>query len=98
MTIISDIALVQSNTALAVAIMIGFGALAAGIGVSLVGSKFIESAARQPEVAPYLFGRTVIIIGFIDAVLMISVGIGMFFTVAAPFANTIIQQLPLLSG
>lgn len=96
MTVISDIALVQSSTAIAVAVIIGFSAIAAGVGISLVGSKFMESAARQPEIAPMLFGRMLVIVGLIDAVLMIGIGVSMYFTTSSPFANVLIQQLPML--
>ena len=40
--------------AIAVAILIGMGALGTAIGFGLLGGKFLESAARQPELAPQL--------------------------------------------
>jgi F-type H+-transporting ATPase subunit c len=41
-------------TAIAVAILIGLGALGVGIGMGLLGGRFLEGAARQPELAPML--------------------------------------------
>ena len=41
-------------TAVSVAILIGFGALGVGIGMGLLGGRFLEGAARQPELAPML--------------------------------------------
>ena len=38
-------------TAIAVAILIGFGALGVGIGMGLLGGRFLEGCARQPELA-----------------------------------------------
>ena len=40
-------------TAIAVAILIGCGALGVGIGMGLLGGRFLEGSARQPELAPY---------------------------------------------
>ena len=41
-------------TAIAVALLIGLGALGVGIGMGLLGGRFLEGAARQPELAPML--------------------------------------------
>lgn len=41
---------VISMTAIAVAIMIGLGALGVGLGMGLLGGRFLEGAARQPEI------------------------------------------------
>ena len=43
------IAHVQGLTAIAIGIIIGLGALGACLGIAIMGSKFLESAARQPE-------------------------------------------------
>ena len=72
-------------TAIAVAILIGLGALGVGIGMGLLGGKFLESAARQPELAPMLQVKMFIVVGLLDAVAMIGVGIALFFTFANPF-------------
>jgi F-type H+-transporting ATPase subunit c len=76
-------------TAIAVAILIGLGALGVGIGMGLLGGKFLESAARQPELAPMLQVKMFIVVGLLDAVAMIGVGIALFFT----FANPFVEQL-----
>ena len=43
------VANVQGFTALAVGIIFGMGALGTAIGFGLLGGKFLEGAARQPE-------------------------------------------------
>ena len=48
------IATVQAYTALGIGIIIGLGAIGACIGIGVMGSKFLESAARQPELTPIL--------------------------------------------
>lgn len=81
-------------TAIAVAILIGLGALGVGIGMGLLGGKFLESAARQPELAPMLQVKMFIVVGLLDAVAMIGVGIALFFT----FANPFVEQLAKVAG
>jgi F-type H+-transporting ATPase subunit c len=63
---------------IAVALLIGFGALGTAIGFGNLGGKFLESAARQPELAASLQVKMFIVAGLIDAISMIGVGIGLF--------------------
>ncbi len=63
---------------LSVALLIGLGALATGIGFAMLGGKLLESSARQPELAPMLQGKMFLIAGLLDAVPMIGVGIAMY--------------------
>ena len=62
----------------AVAIIIGLGALGTAIGFGILGGKFLESAARQPELAPQLQVKMFIVAGLIDAIAMIGVGMGLY--------------------
>ena len=48
---------------LAAGITMGLSAIGAGIGVGILGSKFIEGIARQPELAPFLQGRFFLMMG-----------------------------------
>ena len=63
---------------LAAGVTMGFASIGAGIGVGLLGSKFLEGIARQPELAPFLQGRFFLVMGLTDAVPMIGVGLGMY--------------------
>jgi F-type H+-transporting ATPase subunit c len=83
------IALVQAYTALGLGIIIGLGAIGACIGIGIMGSKFLESAARQPELVPMLQGRMFLLAGLIDAAFLIGVAIAMFFA----FANPLLSKL-----
>ena len=65
------IASIQQMTVLAVAIIIGLGAFGTAIGFAILGGRFLESAARQPELIPDLQIRMFIIAGLLDAVTMI---------------------------
>jgi len=73
---------------IAVALLIGLGALGTAISFGTLGGKFLESAARQPELAPSLQGKMFIVAGLIDAIAMIGVAIGLYMLFAlAPFAS-----------
>ncbi len=63
---------------MAAAVMIGMAALSAAIGIGLLGGKFLEGAARQPDLIPLLRTQFFIVIGLIDAIPMIAVGLGMY--------------------
>lgn len=89
MEIIEHLAQVHGMTAVAVAILIGMGAMGTAIGFGLLGGKFLEGAARQPELVPMLQIKMFIVAGLLDAVTMIGVGIALFFTFANPFAEAV---------
>ncbi|WP_319941606.1 F0F1 ATP synthase subunit C [Aestuariirhabdus haliotis] len=59
-------------------ILMGLGAVGAAIGVGILGSKFLEGGARQPELIPMLRTQFFIVMGLVDAVPMIGVGLGMY--------------------
>ncbi len=85
-TLIAD---VQGMTAIAVGLLIGLGALGTGIGFGILGGKFLEGSARQPEMVPMLQIKMFIVAGLLDAVAMIGVGIALFFTFANPFLGAV---------
>ena len=85
------IASVQGYTAIAVGIIIGLGALGACIGVGVMCSKFLESAARQPELIPQLQGKVFLLLGLIDASFIIGVGIAMFLATNNPLLNAVLN-------
>lgn len=68
----------QALIYIAGALMMGFGAIGAAIGVGMLGGRFIEGAARQPELIPMLRTQFFIVMGLVDAVPMIAVGVSMY--------------------
>ena len=93
MQTIELIAQIQSMTVLGVAILIGLGAMGTAIGFGLLGGKFLEGAARQPEMAPMLQVKMFIVAGLLDAVSMIGVGLALFFTFANPFVAQVLAHV-----
>ena len=71
--------------AIGVGLIIGLGAMGACIGVGIMASKYLESAARQPELMGELQTKVFLLLGLIDASFIIGVGIALWFTTANPF-------------
>ena len=71
--------------ALASGLIIGLGALGACVGIGIMGSKFLESAARQPELMGELQTKMFLLVGLIDAAFIIGTGVALWFTTANPF-------------
>ena len=71
--------------AIAAGLIIGLGALGACIGIGVMGGKYIEGAARQPELMDKLQTKMFLLAGLIDAAFLIGVGIAMMFAFANPF-------------
>jgi F-type H+-transporting ATPase subunit c len=74
-------------TAIAVALLIGLGALGVGVGMGILGGRFLEGSARQPELAPMLRTQMFLVIAFLDAIAMIGVGVALLFAFANPFVD-----------
>ena len=68
----------QALLYIAGAIMMGLGALGAAVGIGVLGGRFLEGAARQPELIPLLRGQFFLMMGLTDAVPMIAVGVAFY--------------------
>ena len=78
------LAMIQSNTAIGIGLMIGLGALGACVGVGIMCSRFLVGAARQPELMPQLQTKVFLLLGLIDASFIIGVGLAMLFAFGNP--------------
>jgi F-type H+-transporting ATPase subunit c len=72
---------------IAVAVLIGSGAIGVGVGMGILGGRFLEGAVRQPELVPMLRTQLFLVIGFLDVIAMIGVGIGLYFAFANPYLS-----------
>ena len=84
------IAQVQSMTVLAAAIIIGLAAIGTALGFAILGGKFLEASARQPELMPQLQTKLFVIAGLLDAISMIGVGVALLYTFNNPFLAQVI--------
>jgi F-type H+-transporting ATPase subunit c len=80
-----EVAQVMSYTLLAVSLLIGLAALGTAVGFALLGGKFLEGAARQPELTAMLQIRMFIVAGLLDAIPMIGVAIALLLIFSNPF-------------
>jgi F-type H+-transporting ATPase subunit c len=78
------LAMIQAYTGIGIGLMVGLGAGGACIGVGIMCSRFLEAAARQPELTNSLQVRVFLLLGLIDAAFIIGLGIAMFFAFANP--------------
>jgi len=83
------IAEVMKFTVIAAGLLIGLGALGTGIGFAILGGKFLEGSARQPELTPMLQTKMFIVAGLLDAVPMIGVAIALLLLFANPLLGSI---------
>lgn len=60
------------------ALMLGMAAIGAALGVGNLGNSYLQAIARQPEMLPLLRTQMFIVLGLIDAIPMMAVGIGMY--------------------
>lgn len=90
----SLIANVQGFTAVAAALLIGLASLGTAIGFGVLGGKFLEGVARQPELTPMLMMRMFLMAGLVDAFAVISIVMGLYlFFASNPFLGAVIQAI-----
>ena len=82
---------IQGLTAIGIGIIIGLGAIGACLGIALMGGKYIEACARQPELMNPLQTKMFLLAGLIDAAFIIGTGIALWFATANPFLGQIAQ-------
>jgi F-type H+-transporting ATPase subunit c len=78
------IAQIQGLTGIGIGLMIGLGALGACVGIGIMCARFLEGAARQPELMPQLQAKVFLLLGLIDASFIIALGIAMLFAFGNP--------------
>ncbi|HVE44231.1 MAG TPA: F0F1 ATP synthase subunit C [Gammaproteobacteria bacterium] len=99
MEIISIIGQVEGFSVLAAGLLISLAALGTGIGFGLLGGKFLEGVARQPELGPMLMIRMFIVAGLLDAFAAISIVMGLFlFFASNPFVAAITEAAKTTTG
>lgn len=92
MEIASIIGQVQGYSVIAAGMLISLAALGTGIGFGLLGGKFLEGVARQPELGTMLMVRMFIVAGLLDAFAAISIVMGMLlFFASNPFIAAVLD-------
>ncbi|MBK1629524.1 MAG: F0F1 ATP synthase subunit C [Thiohalocapsa sp.] len=70
--------LAQALVYVAAGLMLGLGAIGAGVGIGVLGGRFLEGAARQPELIPMLRTQFFIVMGLTDALPVIAIAMGLY--------------------
>jgi len=77
---------IAGPSAIAAGLLIGLAAMGTAIGFGILGGKFLEGVARQPELSPMLMMRMFLMAGLVDAFAAISIVMGLFlFFAGNPF-------------
>jgi F-type H+-transporting ATPase subunit c len=63
---------------IAASIMLGVGATGAAIGIAVLGARFLEGIARQPEMLGMLRTQFFIVMGLVDALPIIAIAMGLY--------------------
>ena len=84
---------VQGLTAVAAALLIGLASLGTAIGFGILGGKFLEGVARQPDLGPMLMLRMFLMAGLVDAFAAISIVMGLYLIFAQnPFLKVVLTM------
>ncbi len=85
---------IYGMSAIAAALLIGLAALGTAIGFGILGGKFLEGVARQPELTSMLMMRMFLMAGLVDAFAAISIVMGLYlFFANNPFAKAALHIL-----
>lgn len=93
------IAQVQGPSAIAAALLLGLAAMGTAIGFGILGGKFLEGVARQPELSSMLMGRMFLMAGLVDAFAAISIVMGLvLFFAGNPFVGPVVAAAAKVAG
>ncbi|MFN3234833.1 MAG: F0F1 ATP synthase subunit C [Gammaproteobacteria bacterium] len=93
------VAQVQGLTAVAAGLFIGLASLGTAVGFGVLGGKYLEGVARQPELAPMLTMRMFLMAGLLDAFAAISIVMGFIVMFAEnPFLKAVMTAAKIQAG
>jgi F-type H+-transporting ATPase subunit c len=84
---------IQGFSVMAAGMLIGLAALGTGVGFGLLGGKFLEGVARQPELGAMLMMRMFIMAGLVDAFAAISIVMGLLLFFNNPFLSSVLTAV-----
>ena len=93
------IASVQGLSAIAAGLFIGLASMGTAIGFGVLGGKFLEGVARQPELSAMLMIRMFLMAALVDAFAAISLAMGLVLMFTKnPFLNAVISAVAKATG
>ncbi|QHG92661.1 F0F1 ATP synthase subunit C [Coxiella endosymbiont of Amblyomma sculptum] len=99
MNIAQLISNIQGFSAIAAGLFVGLAAMGTAIGFGILGGKFLEGVARQPELSTMLMIRMFLMAGLVDAFAAISLVMGLILIFARnPFLSAVMKVLGKVSA
>jgi F-type H+-transporting ATPase subunit c len=89
-------AILTASVIIAFALMVGFAAFGSAIGDGIIGSKAVESIARQPEARPNIFFFYILGFGILEAFPIIAIALAFFLLIGGTGFGVLAQLKPLL--
>jgi F-type H+-transporting ATPase subunit c len=80
------------------ALMVGFAAFGSAIGDGIIGSKAVESIARQPEARPNIFFFYFLGFGILEAFPIIAIALAFFLLIGGGGLGVMKVITPILGG
>jgi F-type H+-transporting ATPase subunit c len=89
-------AILVASVIVAFALMVGFAAFGSAIGDGIIGSKAVESIARQPEARPNIFFFYFLGFGILEAFPIIAIALAFFLLIGGGGLGVMSQLKGLL--
>ena len=86
---VAAFAQIEVATAIAIGMIVGFGVIGACFGIALIGCKYIDASARQPELMNPLQTKLFLLAGLIDAAYLIGVAVALFLAIVSPLLSAV---------
>ena len=91
--VVAALAQIGSATSITIAVIVGLGVLGACFGIAMIGCKYIDACARQPELIDPLQARLFVLAGLIDAAYLIGVAVALFLAIVNPILAAVVSQM-----
>jgi F-type H+-transporting ATPase subunit c len=91
-------AILTASVIVGFALMVGFAAFGSAIGDGIIGSKAVESIARQPEARPNIFFFYFLGFGILEAFPIIAIALAFFLLIGGGGLGVMKALTPVLSG
>lgn len=87
---VAAFAQIEVATAIAIGLIVGLGVIGACFGITMIGCKYIDASARQPELMNPLQTRLFLLAGLIDAAYLIGVAVALFLAIVNPLLSAVV--------
>jgi len=91
-------AILTASVIIAFSLMVGFAAFGSAIGDGIIGSKAVESIARQPEARPNIFFFYFLGFGILEAFPIIAIALAFFLLIGGGGLGVMKALTPILGS